>query len=1412
MSINYNQYINLSIMDIPITHQNLVCPISLTYFVEPIMTPCCGNAISKPCISEWLDKSTTCPICRVDISGFNVNSVPILKNIASMIEDILKPQNPIIELKQEWTAKIYPICNNNVSLSTIGKLEIKNNNINSNFKTLLIPTIDKSGSMAGSAFNQVKYSLNRIVDLTYSHSQLITNLVSYCDSASTVEINTTQPQNYYGNIVQTMNAGGGTRFKSAFDEIIKICKKYKDDNLVSSIVIIFLTDGMDSGVTSVNGRNDLVNELKTNIELIWKKSYTIHTIGFTSDHDDAFLNSLRVIGTNEGAYRYANPSEDTDCISSKINSILDVIAVSTTIPIKLLPMPNLSILFNENGKFWLNMTNVQLGNNIPILISIDNGEPMEIIAEIAEEANDLEVCNQWYSILIDQIATELIILSNQMDLTLDKQLHCEILQQRSRAIKVRLDSTSNNYLRLEKLVETLNLIQIGEKVDQRKLNDAKFEGQFQTKSSNAPQQIAYTTSNTTYQQVPQQKYYSNYRSWDTVNKPAIKRCNANNKSDEIFRVIGHYTTSNACDWMRDNANYNSNIKDSNGANALIVASSIGRVDIVRELIGYFDINETNNLGYNAIDMAALFGYWITFEILAENSAVPTISGDVLLKTCISNKYYNLADRLIKNNFANLTEDMENSAPTGEAVSWINSKVQKEIPLETAILKGMYDEVLNKLHNIDTISWKPFMEIFVKSTNNHVKIVELLLKNNKADANEIMDDTSDPTTKEIIWPLFIACEKGNLSMVKLLLKYSNLNQQNLKGTTALWIACCNKHVDIVMELLQAGADPNLANLKGDSPLIPCCQKGADSIVEILLEAGINIDSYNKNRDGPVLICCRTGQSKILEILLKRFSQENLKLILETYAEIDGFVPLLAATELDKVECIKICVKYGANLEERSQPDNQIISGATAVHLAAYYGRVSALNVLHNLGANFSSQTVTHGYTPLHIAIKQGHKDAIRFILNLDVGKACLQTRDNDNRLPIYYANKEGNENILEEFFTNKLEKILNKVMFSDEHVESACSDILVKYGQSIGCYEYNEITNITGNSGSSLLSNAILSGNNNLVNTIINMGADLHKKDDYGLTPMFWKIYLNQTGLNTMEIPDDTKQILHKIINVGKKSMQNKLLLNLKVENLQNLPLLENGNNLLNKMKDGYSLKVHNNVLAKLKESNFEEHSLVGFVEKLKNNKVFPEGKDCLEYIIWNAKIHLIKMIAAGEDNLNVIHILALYLYSSNTTIFENVNMSMANFKENNLWNPFVFTLYQAVNLLPVYEGEVYRGVNMLFDINVLALGKVIKWDTFAICSRDYAGTTELINLKKGIIFVINSKSGKDISKYSKNPVDAEIIFCPGTSMKITNYYSASMICLGQANIRNSTFSIKDTDLVKAARGEACIIVELDEVL
>jgi ankyrin repeat protein len=443
------------------------------------------------------------------------------------------------------------------------------------------------------------------------------------------------------------------------------------------------------------------------------------------------------------------------------------------------------------------------------------------------------------------------------------------------------------------------------------------------------------------------------------------------------------------------------------------------------------------------------------------------------------------------------------------------------------------------------------------------------------------------------------------MVNMLVKYGDINKQNLKGTTCLWIACCNRHIDVVMTVLENNADPNLANFKGDSPLIPACQKGADSIVELLLENGADLNSYNKNRDSPVLICCRTGQAKILEILLKTYSKDDLVNVFKTFAEIDGFVPLLAATELDKCECIKVCVKYGADLGEKTTSDNKIIPGASAVHLATFYGRVGALKVLHELGADMVGPTQVSLYTPLHIAIKQGHKDATRYLLSIKEGKECLQIKDSYGRLPMYYAKKEGNESLYEDFFTNKLEKILGLVMYSNNDVEEACAKVLVNYGQSLGCYEYKEIVDIMCSNGSSLFTNVLLHNNKHLIDSISMMSPNLELRDDYGLTPLFWKAYLGYDLFGAV-VDEDTGKSLSLVFDASKKSMQNKMLLNL--VSPSKILTLENDISLLSKMKDGYNLKVNNTVLAILNDAKGMEHSLLGFVDKLKNGKVFPQGK------------------------------------------------------------------------------------------------------------------------------------------------------------------------------------------------------------
>jgi hypothetical protein len=85
-----------------------------------------------------------------------------------------------------------------------------------------------------------------------------------------------------------------------------------------------------------------------------------------------------------------------------------------------------------------------------------------------------------------------------------------------------------------------------------------------------------------------------------------------------------------------------------------------------------------------------------------------------------------------------------------------------------------------------------------------------------------------------------------------------------------------------------------------------------------------------------------------------------------------------------------------------------------------------------------------------------------------------------------------------------------------------------------------------------------------------------------------------------------------------------------------------------------------------------------------------------------------------------------------------------------------------------------------------------------------------VEKKTGIIFIIKSKHGKNISKYSKYPANNEFVFLPGTQFIIKGHYIASTIALGQANISDSTFKMQSKDYDNVANNKMSIIISIEE--
>ena len=1455
--------------------EDLICPITMDWLEDPITTPCCGRAFCRSSLQELKavnEGELTCPICREDMASFDIDNAPKNIAIANIVETTIAQGKHILfenaknaeneEIK--WTTTLHKLHDLDDQETNVSCLEILSTlPVNKN-KCLLIPVIDKSGSMAGSPMTQVNYSLKRIVQQTKDSKNLTTSIVVYDDVHKVIKSEMADQT--------VISAGGGTSFTNAFNGVIEVFNANKTDNSICSAAVIFLTDGDDSSIEK-SKRHELVAKFKSQIEETWKKPLVVHTVGFGSTHDYQFLDQLRFVGTVEGAYRFADPSENTDSLSAKINSIFDTISanVSTQIEIvsddfelsdnELLVEPltetdkqkksilgkiinnvttKLSSMFitpteSLNSEKLLNMQSRKCSNVVGILCSpvgqlrtvennplsrcryfINNDKfksnfiniklnhhivnvPIVNINTKTIEDKERDMWDEWTSIMIDQLASEMITLADYKNMALDGQLHGALLRQRGRSLlKQIVDDDKLN--RLNTILENISQLISGHEINKQKLVDLKFEGQFKTKFAS---QSVPGLSNPLPSSI----------------KPALTRAsNINLDSGSCNNYVlypyrlekrfkgGSEYHKNVVQESLDNCNISDEYVhdfDDNGNTCLSLAASIGRFRLVEKILSFDSttINRTNNFNETALDLAAVHGYWKTYQVLVSYGAKHHLNSDMLLYTCLSKEYLNVATELVHHRFAKVTQKLLTISPNRSSFDWLMDKqaesISPEEKFKLAVEKGIYKTVTELIDTIPNLkySFANTYDIFEKSSLDYVRIVELLFSKGIADPNEIISIGKEEP--EITFPLFVSCENGNMIMTKNLLKYmtkEDLNRQNLKGTTCLWISACNRHLDIVIELLSSGADPNIANNKGDSPLIPACQKGNIAIVEVLLKSNVNVHVYNKNRDNPVLICCRTGQAEILNMILGRMKPVEVSTIMQEYAEIDGFNPLLASTELDKIECIKILHRYGADLECRSAPDNKIIADATALHLACHYDRISSVKTLIELGSDINARCYQQ-FTPLHIAVKGNRYAIVGYLL---AHGADRKLTDQNGYKADFYADKR----MKTEFFTEPLlEPLMSLIKEKNELLIARCCRILIEHGCSHGCYNYDNINTLDCGVGQTPIVLALQYNNQQLIECLLAMGANINRSDMNGLTPSLWAHLTNSYNL---QLTAHDFNILDKIYKYTNENVQNKMLLdasNISKSSLEIVPAVS----VIEKMNLGFGNRIDKTVLENLELSKYIDHSLVGFLEKFKETTMF-----------FDSKIHLIKTIASLNTNLTPVDILAIYLWTYSPDVYKQVyhilsTWSTSQNSKNALWETYIYCLYSGLAKLQEYNGEVYRAVDAKFDLRNLPLGKNVVWNTFSSASTDWKFTVPYITNKKGMIFIIHSKSGRYIAPYSKHQIDNEVVFLPGSKFIVENYYLADSICLGQANIRKSTFSVTEKDLEKAQDGKTCIIVELTEV-
>lgn len=134
------------------------------------------------------------------------------------------------------------------------------------------------------------------------------------------------------------------------------------------------------------------------------------------------------------------------------------------------------------------------------------------------------------------------------------------------------------------------------------------------------------------------------------------------------------------------------------------------------------------------------------------------------------------------------------------------------------------------------------------------------------------------------------------------------------------------------------------------------------VQRLVERGTSPDTSDQEGNSLLMLASRAGHAPVVSYLLSRKAAVNAR---SRY----GDSALLAASLKGHTVVAKILLAAGAELNPQ---------GWTPLHYAAFEGRVEMVKFLLDKGAD-KNAVAPNDYTPLMLAVRNGHEDAARALL-------------------------------------------------------------------------------------------------------------------------------------------------------------------------------------------------------------------------------------------------------------------------------------------------------------------------------------------------------------------------------------------------------------------------------------------------
>jgi hypothetical protein len=448
--------------------------------------------------------------------------------------------------------------------------------------------------------------------------------------------------------------------------------------------------------------------------------------------------------------------------------------------------------------------------------------------------------------------------------------------------------------------------------------------------------------------------------------------------------------------------------------------------------------------------------------------------------------------------------------------------------------------------------------------------------------------------------------------------------------------------------------------------------------------------------------------------------------------------------------------------------------------------------------------------MHIAVIQGDIDIIKLLRDF----VDLTIEDIAGNPPMAYCrDREEIRKVLVNPMLDILMRLAKGGFPGDE--EKLAIEVLSEFKGVPGCLTRKEVVDVRDYDGSTPLLQAVIHGNRDLVSVLTELNADPCLTNTFGMDSVMWaKWTRNQRVLNVVR-PDgynlDCEQLAR--LEIAKRDAENapllflgrvpekyetfsvsgikqrmELFLNTPTDckTVPNLPMIENGNT---------------NVA-----SYFEQKD--SGLEEIMSTR-----------LVWNAKAFVINCVARGLDTVTPTDVMALSMYTNNPLVSRVLNTKILQRDLASVVGNYVDVLHKALRKLPAFQGEVFIG-SADVDRKMFPKGREFIWQHFVTGSTMWRVALEncpqfTTKSRKGVIFIVKSKTGRLISRYCQFSFDSEVMFLPHTKFRVSNWYHGDVIALGQENIREHTFGVKERDdermcLADLAESDKALIIELTE--